>query len=90
MIMRLNTHIISYTDEELQKIEKDGCLCYATAEIAMERNNVNFDQIESINDHYETHRWGSNADHNYRNRAVKAAIHKVAANPLNYERKLVD
>ena len=90
MIMRLNTKIIYYTDEELQKIKKDGCLCYATAEIAMERNNINFDQIESINDHYETHRWGSNADHNYRNKAVKAAIHKVAANPLSYERKLVD
>ena len=86
MIMRLNTHIISYTDEELQKIEKDGCLCFATAEEAMERNNVNFDQIELINDHYESHQWGSNADHNYRNRAVRAAIHKVAANPLNYER----
>ena len=90
MIMRLNTHIISYTDEELQKIKKDGCLCYATAKEAMERNNINFDQVESINDHYETHRWGSNADHNYRNKAVRAAIHKVAASPLNYERKLVD
>lgn len=86
--MRLNTHIISYTDEELQKIKEDGCLCYVTAEKAMERSNVNFDQIESINDHYESHRWGSNADRNYRNKAVKAAIHKVAATPLNYEIEL--
>jgi hypothetical protein len=84
--MRLNTHIISYTDEEIKNIKKYGCLCFATAKEAMERNNINFDQVESINDHYETHRWGSNADRIYRNKAVRAAIYKVADNPLNYMR----
>ena len=84
--MRLNTNIIEYTLEELSLIKRYGCLCYAVAEEAMTRNNVNFDQIESINDHYESHRWGSNADHIYRNRAVRAAIHKVSSDPLKYQK----
>ena len=84
--MRLNTNIIEYTPEELSIIKRYGCLCYAVAEEAMLRNKVNFDQIESINDHYETHRWGSNADHNYRNRAVRAAIRKVSSDPLKYQK----
>jgi hypothetical protein len=50
----------------------------------MERSKLSFDDIEQINDYYETHIWGSNADRKYRKSAVNKAIAKVAAKPLDY------
>lgn len=40
--------------------------------------------IEQINERYESHRWGSNADRKYRKSAVNKAIQKVAANARDY------
>ena len=39
---------------------------------------------ERINDHFEAHRWGSDADRRYRKAAVNRAIRAVAANPAAY------
>ena len=75
---------IIWTDEELQRIKEHGETCLAVARQAMERSGITFDNIEEINEHYETHRWGSNADRAYRKRAVNKAILKVASNPLKY------
>lgn len=50
----------------------------------MERNQLNFDHIERINGHCESHRWGSDTDRRYRKAAVNRAIKAVAANPAAY------
>lgn len=76
--------IIQWNAAETAMIEARGELCMAVARAAMERNGLNFDQIERINNHYEDHVWGSNADRRYRNAAVNRAVAKVAANPLVY------
>ena len=73
--------MITWNDSELELINKYGELCIAVAEAAMKRNGLNFDDIERINDHYESHKWGSNADRKYRKTAVRKAILKVAATP---------
>lgn len=75
---------IEFNDEEMETIRQHGELCSAVARKAMERAKLNFDDIERINDHYETHEWGSNTDRKYRKSAINKAIHKVAGNPLKY------
>lgn len=75
---------IEFTPAEMEQIKMHGETCGAVARAAMERSGLNFDDIEQINDHYETHRWGSNADRRYREAAVNKAIRRVAANPLLY------
>lgn len=76
--------IIQWTEEERTIILAHGEVCYAVAEKAMERSGLSFDDIERINQHAENHRWGSDADRRYRNRAVRRAIEKVAANAKEY------
>lgn len=78
--------LIVWTDEEKAAIAKYGEICPAMARAAMERNRITFDQVERINGHFESHRWGSNADRRYRQRAVSKAIAKVAANPARYSK----
>lgn len=75
---------IKWTDEERRTIQKYGEVCYAVAETAMIRSGINFDDIEQINQHFETHRWGSDTDRKYRARAIKKAIAKVAENAAEY------
>lgn len=75
---------IEFNEEEMKTIRQHGELCPAVARAAMERAKLNFDDIEQINDHYETHEWGSNTDRKYRKSAINKAIHKVAGNPLKY------
>lgn len=75
---------IQWTDEERAFIHKHGETCYAVAKAAMERSGLNFDDIEKINGVSESHRWGSDADRRYRERAVRRAIEKVAANAVDY------
>lgn len=75
---------ITFNDEEMAIIKEHGELCAAVARAAMERNKLNFDDIEMINDHFETHEWGSNIDRKYRKAAINKAIHKVAENPFKY------
>jgi chaperone required for assembly of F1-ATPase len=76
--------IIKWNDDEMEIIKRQGEVCQAVAKAAMVRSGINFDQIEHINEHYETHNWGSNTDRKYRKSAVNKAIAKVAANPLQY------
>lgn len=76
--------IIKWDENERQSIAKYGETCFAVAEKAMQRSGLNFDDIESINNHHEDHRWGSNTDRKYRQAAINKAIHKVAANPTLY------
>lgn len=78
------TKKIQWTDREREFILEHGEVCIAVARSAMERSRLNFDDIEDINQHYETHRWGSDADRKYRKRAVNKAIQKVAANARDY------
>lgn len=78
------TKKIQWTERELQFIRDHGGVCLAVAREAMERSRLNFDDIEDINQHYESHRWGSDADRKYRKRAVNKAIQKVAANARDY------
>ena len=75
---------ITWTEEESKIIEQHGELCPAVVERAMERNRINFDDIERINNHYEEHKWGSDTDRKYRKTAINKAVRKVAANPLSY------
>ena len=75
---------IQWTEEERNTILERGEVCYAVAEKAMERSDLSFDNIERINQHTENHRWGSDADRRYRERAVRRAIEKVAANAAEY------
>jgi chaperone required for assembly of F1-ATPase len=75
---------IQWTEDELQSIKLHGETCDAVARAAMQRSGINFDDIERINEHYETHRWGSDADRRYRKAAVNKAVRRVAANPLMY------
>lgn len=72
------------TTDERAALDRSGCWCLAMAEQVMRRNGCNFDDIERINNHYESHRWGSNADRAYRARAVRQAIARVAADPAAY------
>lgn len=76
--------IVSFTESEMEFIRLHGQTCEAVARAAMERSGLSFDDVERINDHYESHRWGSNADRRYRKAAVNRAVKKVAANPLEY------
>ena len=76
--------IIQWNAAETAMIEAHGELCIAVARAAMERNGLNFDQVERINDHYENHVWGSNTDRKYRKAAINKAILKVAGNPMEY------
>ena len=75
---------IIFNKLELQCIEKYGELCLASALEAIDRSDINFDDIERINEHYENHRWGSNADRKYRKAAINKAILKVASNPKKF------
>ena len=79
--------MITWTDEEKAAIARYGEICPAMAREAMERNKINFDQVERINNHFENHRWGSNADRKYRQAAITKAIRKVAANPAQYSKE---
>lgn len=75
---------IQWTEEEKEIIREHGEVCYVVAREAMIRSELSFDDIERINGHSESHRWGSNADRRYRERAVRKAIEKVAANAADY------
>jgi hypothetical protein len=75
---------IEFTQAEMEQINLHGETCDAVARAAMQRSGINFDDIERINEHYESHRWGSDADRRYRKAAVNAAVRRVAANPLLY------
>ena len=79
---------IIFNEQEIETIRKHGELCPAIAREAMERNKLSFDDIEAINDHYEDHVWGSNADRKYRKTAVNKAVHAVACNPFKFASNL--
>lgn len=70
--------------DERHALETFGEWCPAMARACMDRNQLNFDHIERINGHYESHRWGSDTDRRYRKAAVNRAIKAVAANPAAY------
>ena len=75
---------IQWTEEERDIIKAYGEVPYEVAEKAMERSGFNFDDVERINEHCVEHRGGSDADRRYRNRAVRQAVQKVAANAAQY------
>ncbi len=75
---------IIFTDAEMKTIQQHGETCIAVALAAMECSKLSFDDIEEINQHYEIHRWGSDADRRYRKAAINKAARKIAANPLQY------
>ncbi len=75
---------LTINDQEREALEQHGEWCFAMAKSCMERNGLNFDDVEQINNHFETHRWGSDADRRYRSSAVKKAVRKVAENPAAY------
>lgn len=70
--------------DERHALETFGEWSPAMARTCMERNHLNFDHIERINGHCESHRWGSDADRRCRKAAVNRAIKAVAANPAAY------
>lgn len=75
---------IIWTEGEIAFIKKHDKVYPTVAEKAMKRSNINFDDIEHINNHYENHRWGSDADRKYRKSAINKAIAKVAANAKDF------
>lgn len=75
---------IVFTDVEMRAINMYGKTCASVAREAMIRSGLSFDDIEEINNHYETHNWGSNTDRKYRKAAINRAVSKVAAHPLEY------
>lgn len=70
--------------DERHALETFGEWCPVMARVCMERNHLNFDHIERINGHCESHCWGSDTDRRYRKAAVNRAIKAVAANPAAY------
>lgn len=76
--------ILRINADERHALDTYGEWSTAMARACMERNKLNFDHIERINDHYETHRWGSDTDKRYRKAAVNRAVASVAANPGAY------
>ena len=76
--------MINYTDDDMEMIREHGGLTLDMAEKALKRSNLHFDDIERINNRFESHKWGSNADRKYRSMSVRLAIRNVAANPLKY------
>ncbi len=79
--------ILTINQQEREALEKFGEWSTAMARECMSRNGINFDDIEDINNHYENHRWGSDADRRYRKSAVTKAVAKVAARPADYIRR---
>jgi 3-oxoacyl-(acyl-carrier-protein) synthase len=75
---------IIWDNTDMLVINEHGEICMAAARKAMERSGLSFDDIEYINQHYEVHRWGSNADRKYRKSAIEKAVKKIAENPLKY------
>lgn len=75
---------ILWTPEEVELIRQHGEISTAAASEAMTRSGINFDDVEDINEHYESHKWGSNADRAYRKRAVNRAVQHVAENATAY------
>lgn len=78
------TKNILWTDEEIAFIIERGETSPATAHAAMTRSKLNFDDIEDINGHHESHRWGSNADRKYRARAINQAVNFIASHALEF------
>nr|DAK83858.1 MAG TPA: hypothetical protein [Caudoviricetes sp.] len=76
--------ILHINDDERRALDTFGEWSPAMARACMERNRLNFDHIERINNHYENHRWGSDTDRRYRKAAVNRAIKAVAADPRAY------
>lgn len=70
--------------DERHALETFGEWSPAMARACMERNRLTFDDVERINNHFELHKWGSDADRRYRKAAVNRAIKAVAANPAAY------
>lgn len=75
---------IKWTPDEITTILEHGEISAAAVSAAMSRSEINFDDIEDINEHYESHRWGSNADRAYRKRAIARAVDSVARNAAAY------
>ena len=75
---------IIWTSEEIEYIRQHGEISPAAAHAAMTRSKINFDDIEDINGHHESHRWGSAADRAYRTRAINRAVQHIAANAAAY------
>lgn len=75
---------IKWTEQERQFIKERGETCFAVAYEAMRRSNLTFEDIESINNHRENHRKGSNADRKYKKAAINKAVKIIAANAINY------
>ena len=76
--------ILHINADERHALETFGEWCPAMARACMERNQLNFDDVERIIGHFESHRWGSDTDRRYRKAAVNRAIKAVAANPAAY------
>ena len=76
--------ILHINADERHALDTYGEWSPAMARACMERNQLNFDHIEQINNHYESHRWGSDTDRRYRKAAVNRAIARVAADPRAY------
>lgn len=75
---------ILWTPEEAEFIRQHGEISPAAASEAMSRSGINFDDVEDINGHHESHRWGSAADRAYRTRAINRAVQHIAANAAAY------
>ena len=76
--------MIKWTETERAVIDQYGEISTAMARTAMERSGLSFDDVERINNHYESHRWGSNTDRAYRKAAIRKAVAKVAKAPRAY------
>ena len=47
-------------------------------------SNFSFDDIEKINNHFETYKWGSQKDRIYRKKSIELAIKSFGENPKKY------
>ena len=71
-------------EHEYNLIKNKQGLCYASVNDIFNQNDISFDDIERINNHYENHKWGSNKDRAYRKRAIKKAIELFSLKPYEY------
>lgn len=79
-----NTKDLLLSDNDLRTINDKNELSYASVESIFKRSNFSFDDIEKINNHFETYKWGSQKDRIYRKKSIELAIKSFGENPKKY------
>lgn len=75
---------IVLNEHEIFMIKNHGGLCLASTISVFKKSNIDFSDIESLNNVFRKHKWGSDADRKYRKSAINKALNSFSKNALNY------